>query len=414
MSAKTPAEAMKVFVLNCGSSSVKYQLFDMGDESVLAKGRVERIGTDEALVVHQATGRDAVHATGTILEHTAAIQRVLALLTSPEHGVIRHVSEIGAVGHRVLHGGEYFSGSVLVTPEVKQAIRACFDLGPLHNPANLAGIEAAENLIPGVPQVATFDTGFHSTMPRYAYLYALPYVLYRRYHVRRYGFHGTSHRYVSERAAALMGRPPAELKLISCHLGNGASVAAVQGGASVDTSMGFTPLEGLVMGTRSGDLDPAVLPYVMAKEELGLAEISSMLNKHSGLLGVSGVSGDMRDIEEEMEKGNPRARDAFLMFTYRLRKYIGAYAAAMDGVDAILFTGGIGENSWRVREEVCQHLNYLGVQIDPDLNRNGQKEKDIATPSSRVRVWVIPTNEELVIARDARDIVLKEKEKAGA
>ncbi len=396
---------MKIFVLNCGSSSVKYQLFEMENETVLAKGRVERIGMDSATLTHHATGKDEVHQTSSILEHTTAIRKVLAILSDPKHGVIRSVKEIVAVGHRVVHGGEFFSDSVLITDEVKAAIKSCIDLAPLHNPPNLVGILAAEELMPGIPHVAAFDTAFHSTMPRRAFLYAIPYVLYRRYRVRRYGFHGTSHKYVSRRAAKMIGKPLAELKIVTCHLGNGASITAIQGGQSVDTSMGFTPLEGLVMGTRSGDLDPGIIPYVMAKEELGMGEVNAMLNKHSGLIGISGVSSDMREIEEEMAKGDKKARDAFDIFVYRIVKYIGAYAAAMNGVDAIVFTAGIGENSPAVRAAICENLSFLGVAIDPAKNEVRGKEADVSAADATARVLVVPTNEELVIARDTRDIV---------
>lgn len=396
---------MKVFVLNCGSSSVKYQLFNMDDESVMAKGLVERIGSDDAILTHRPTGRQSVKQISTILDHTTAITRVLSVLTHAEHGVIRHVSEIGAVGHRVVHGGEAFTGSVLITEEVKKALHDCIDLAPLHNPPNLTGIAAAEALMPGVPQVAVFDTSFHSTMPRHAFLYPIPYVLYERHKVRRYGFHGTSHRYVVQRAAEILGRPLEELKIISCHLGSGASIAAVKHGKSIDTSMGFTPLEGLVMGTRSGDVDPGVILFVMDREELTLVEANAMLNKHSGLVGLSGMGSDMREIEDEMAKGNARAKDAFDVYEYRIRKYIGAYAAAMNGVDAIIFTAGVGENSPLLRQRVCEGLSFLGVKIDPVKNDMKGKEADISAEGSAVKVLVVPTNEELVIARDTMTIV---------
>lgn len=402
---------MKILVLNCGSSSVKYQLLDMKTEGVMAVGKVERIGMDDAVLTHQVPGKPTLKETSSILEHTTAVRTVLNALSHPQHGVIKDPREIEGVGHRVVHGGEQFSDSVLIDAEVKEALKANIDLAPLHNPPNLVGIAAAEAILPGVPQVAVFDTAFHSTMPRKAFLYALPYVLYKRYRIRRYGFHGTSHKYVSQRAAKLVGKPIEQLKIITCHLGNGASVAAVDGGRSVDTSMGFTPLEGLVMGTRSGDIDPSIISFVMAKEDLGLSEVSSLLNKHSGMLGISGFSGDMREIEEEMAAGDSKAKDAFDIFEYRLRKYIGAYAAAMNGVDVIVFTGGIGENSPKVREAVCENLTYLGVQVDKKVNANKEKEKEISNPDSRVKVFVIPTNEELVIARDTAQIVSKLKSK---
>ncbi|MGE5585901.1 MAG: acetate/propionate family kinase [Bacillota bacterium] len=396
---------MKVFVLNCGSSSVKYQLFDMDNESVMAKGLVERIGSDDAVLTHRPEGRQPVKQTRPILDHTTAIGKVLAVLTHPENGVIGDVSEIGAVGHRVVHGGEAFTGSVLITDEVKKALRDCIDLAPLHNPPNLTGIAAAEELMPGVPQVAVFDTAFHSTMPRHAFLYPVPYVLYQRHKVRRYGFHGTSHRYVARRASEILRRPLEDLKIISCHLGNGASIAAIRSGKSIDTSMGFTPLEGLMMGTRSGDVDPGLILFIMDREQLSLVEVNAMLNKHSGLVGLSGLSSDMREIEAGMAQGNPRAKDAFDVYEYRIRKYIGAYAAAMDGVDVIIFTAGIGENSPLLRQRVCEGISFLGVRIDPAKNDVRGKEADISAEGSAVRVLVVPTNEELVIARDTMEIV---------
>ncbi|HHX27136.1 MAG TPA: acetate kinase [Firmicutes bacterium] len=396
---------MKVFVLNCGSSSVKYQLFNMEDESVMAKGLVERIGSDDAILTHTPTGRSSVKRTSSILDHTTAIGQVLEMLVHPEHGVIKDISDIRAVGHRVLHGGPTFTESVLISGEVKKAIRDCIPLGPLHNPANLMGILAAESNIPGVPQVAVFDTAFHQTMPKHAFLYPLPYILYERHKVRRYGFHGTSHRYISRRTAELLKRPSEGLKIISCHLGNGASIAAVKDGKCMDTSMGLTPLEGLMMGTRSGDIDPAVVFYVMKHENLTMGEMDSLLNKHSGLLGVSGISGDMREIEAGVKNGNERAKVAFDIYEYRIRKYIGAYSVALDGVDAIVFTAGIGENSPFLRQRVCEGLGFLGVTIDAEKNNSKGKEVDITGEGSKAKVLVIPTNEELVIARDTLGIV---------
>jgi acetate kinase len=396
---------MKVFVLNCGSSSVKYQLFNMEDESVMAKGLVERIGSDDAILTHTPAGRSSVKRTSSILDHTTAIGQVLEMLVHPEHGVIKDISEIRAVGHRVLHGGPTFTESVLINSEVKKAIRDCIPLGPLHNPANLMGILAAESNIPGVPQVAVFDTAFHQTMPKHAFLYPLPYILYERHKVRRYGFHGTSHRYISRRAAEILQRPSDGLKIISCHLGNGASIAAVKDEKCMDTSMGLTPLEGLMMGTRSGDIDPAVVFYVMKHENLTIGEMDSLLNKHSGLLGVSGISGDMREIEAGIMNGNERAKVAFDIYEYRIRKYIGAYSVALDGVDAIVFTAGIGENSPFLRQRVCEGLGFLGVAIDEEKNKSRGKEIDITGEDSKVKVLVIPTNEELVIARDTLEIV---------
>jgi acetate kinase len=395
---------MKILVLNCGSSSVKYQLLDMEDETVLAIGKVERIGMDDAGFEYKNADGHEIKEIVSILDHTTAIRRVLGALTHREYGVITSPSEISAVGHRVVHGGEAFTGSVIIDMEVKRTLRQLFDIAPLHNPPNLTGILAAESSIPGVPQVGVFDTAFHTTMPRTSFLYALPYAMYKRHKIRRYGFHGTSHRFVSERAAIQMGRPAEQLKLITCHLGNGSSVCAVLNGQSFDTSMGFTPLEGLIMGTRSGDLDPGVIPFIMNREELSVQEVSSMLNKHSGMRGISGLSGDMRQIEEEMEKGDPRAKETFEMFEYRLRKYIGSYVAAMDGVDGIIFTGGIGENDRLLRQTICQNLTYLGITFDAEANQ-AKGERRISGADSQVEVWVIPTNEELVIARDTRDLV---------
>lgn len=396
---------MKILVLNCGSSSVKYQLFDMTDESVLAKGIVERIGMDDAILTHRPCNGEKVRHVQTILEHTAAIKVVLKALTHPEYGVIEDIKEIDAVGHRVVHGGEKFSDSVIINHEVKTAIEEYIELAPLHNPPNLKGILAAENVLPDVPQVAVFDTAFHATLAPYAYLYGLPYTLYQRYKIRRYGFHGTSHKFVAFRAAELMQTDITALKIITCHLGNGASITAVKGGKSVDTSMGFTPLEGLIMGTRSGDIDPAIIPFVMAKEELSIGEVDAMLNKHSGVMGVSGVSSDMRDIEEQIAADNKRAQLAHDMYTYRITKYIGAYAAVMNGVDVIVFTAGIGENGPMQREAICRNLGYLGVEIDTKQNDVKGKEREISTPFSKVKVWVIPTNEELMIARETMNAV---------
>jgi acetate kinase len=396
----------QVLVLNCGSSSIKYQLIDMATETTTAGGRVERIGMEDAVLTHERPGKPPLKEVGAILDHAQAMRKVLGALTHAEHGALQNVDELVAVGHRVVHGGEQLTQSVLITPEVEEVLHRCIDLAPLHNPPNLIGIAAARALMPKVPQVAVFDTAFHHTMPARAYLYALPYALYHRHGVRRYGFHGTSHRYVTAEAARHMGRPLQELKLISCHLGNGASVAAVDGGRSIDTSMGFTPLEGLVMGTRAGDLDAGIIAHVMAREELSIQEVNSMLNKHSGLRGISGISGDMRQIEEAMAAGDDRARLAFEVFCYRLLKYIGAYAAVLGGVDAVLFTGGIGENSVRVREWVGERLAYLGARIDLNANRVRQPgARCISLPDSRPQLWVVPTNEELVIARDALHLV---------
>lgn len=401
---------MKVLVINSGSSSLKYQLYDMTDESVLAKGLVERIGMDSSILTHKPTGKDEVVEVSEILEHNTAIRKVIDKLTDSVHGVLSSVDEINAIGHRVVHGGEFFNESALVDKDAKKNIRALIDLAPLHNPAAVMGIEASEINMPGVPQVVVFDTAFHQTMPEKAYLYAIPRVLYNKYKVRRYGFHGTSHYYVSLAAAEFLNKPIEDLKIITAHIGNGGSLTAIQGGVSVDTSMGMTPLEGLMMGTRSGDLDPAIVPYVMNKEELSVSEVNSMLNKHSGLLAISGVSSDMRDITDGWEKGEANATLAFEMYEYRLRKYIGSYAAAMNGVDVLIFTAGVGENSAIVRKAVCDNLSYLGIEIDEELNkiRSGDPRR-ISTPNSKVEVLVVPTNEELVIARDTFRIVEESK-----
>ena len=397
---------MKILVINAGSSSLKYQVYDMTNESVLAKGLVERIGMDSSILNHKPTGKDEITEVSEILEHTTAIRKVLDKLTHEEHGVMSSISEIQAVGHRVVHGGEAFKESALVTDEVKAEIRRLIDLAPLHNPAAMMGINAAEVNMPGIPQVVVFDTAFHQTMPEHAYLYAIPRVLYNKYKVRRYGAHGTSHYYVSQIAAEFLNRPIEDMKIITCHVGNGGSLTAIKNGVSVDTSMGMTPLEGLMMGTRSGDLDPAIVPYVMNKEDLTVNEVNSMLNKHSGLLAISGISSDMREITEGMENGEPNSTLAFNMYEYRLRKYIGSYAAAMNGVDVIVFTAGVGENSVVLRQRVLEQLTYLGVEVDEELNkiRSGEPRR-ISTANSKVEVLVIPTNEELVIARDTHRIV---------
>ncbi|PIE35166.1 acetate kinase [candidate division KSB3 bacterium] len=391
---------MKVLVLNCGSSSLKYQLFDMTDESVLAKGLVERIGRSDAILTHRPTGKKEFLKTRAILEHGVAIDEVTKALTDPDHGVIQSVDIIDAIGHRIVHGGEKLNRTTLVTKEVRQGIEDCIELAPLHNPPHLKGIDAVTKAMPDIPQAAVFDTAFHSTIPPQAYLYALPYEFYRRYRVRRYGFHGTSHKFVALRTAKLMQRDLTSLKIITCHLGNGASITAIDRGKSVDTSMGFTPLEGLAMGTRSGDIDPAIIPYIMAKQDVSHGEIDSMLNKHSGLLGITGLSSDMRDIQTAADDGDKRAQKALDVYIYRIRKYIGAYVSAMDGLDAIVFTAGIGENSPIIREGVCTHLTYFGVDFDVERNRSAKGESEITSPSSKVKAWVIPTNEELMIARE--------------
>ncbi len=401
---------MKVLVVNCGSSSLKYQLFDMTDESVLAKGLVERIGLKGSVLTHRR-GSEKYIIEEEIPNHEKAIALVVQALVDPVQGVLGSMSEISAIGHRVVHAGEDFSGSVLITEAVMEALRRNTELAPLHNPPNIMGIEACQKLMHGVPQAGVFDTAFHQSMPPEAYLYGIPYELYKKYKIRRYGFHGTSHKYVSERAAAMLNRPLEETKIITCHLGNGASIAAVKGGKSIDTSMGFTPLEGVVMGTRSGDLDPYIVFYLMNKENWSADKTNTFLNKSCGVLGLSGVSSDFRDIEEAAGQGNPQAQVALDRFAYTVKKYIGSYAAVLDGVDAIVFTAGLGENSAFMREKICSGLGYLGVEIDPVKNKIRGEEVDISTAKSKTHVLVIPTNEELMIARDTNEIVKSGKEK---
>lgn len=396
---------MLVLVLNCGSSSLKYQLFDMTDQSVLAKGRVERIGIDGSFLIHEGKG-DEIEIETDMSDHTVAIKNVLDMLVNEEHGVIENFDQIEAVGHRVVHGGEDFSGSVLITDEVKDALTRNIELAPLHNPPNLMGIAAVEANIPGVPNVGVFDTAFHATMPQYAYLYGLPYKLYEKYRIRRYGFHGTSHKFVSERCAVLMDKPAEEIRIITAHLGNGSSIAAVDKGISVDTSMGFTPLEGVMMGTRTGDFDPAIVGYIMQKENLDFNGFNDLVNKQSGVFGISGVSSDMRDVESAASSGNELAALSLQMFEYKVRKYIGSYVAAMKGVDAIVFTAGIGENDVKLRKNILDNLAWLGIEIDDEINANHKiKEKELTKPGSKVRVFVIPTNEGLGIANDTYEIV---------
>lgn len=382
---------MNVLVINCGSSSLKYQLFDMAKETVLAKGLVERIGLEGSCLTHRV-GEDKTVIEQNIPDHQAAISLVLEQ--------VRGLGEIKAVGHRVVHGGEKFSASTVIDAEVLKAIEECVELAPLHNPPNIIGIKACQALLPGVPQVAVFDTAFHQTMPPKAYIYSLPYEYYEKYRIRRYGFHGTSHRYVAQRAAQLLGKPLDQLKLITCHLGNGASITAIDGGKSVATSMGFTPLEGLTMGTRSGDIDPAIVSYIMEKENLTAEQVTGILNKKSGVLGISGVSSDFRDLEAAAARGHERARLALEIFCYDVKKYIGAYLAVLNGVDAIVFTAGLGENSSVVREMVCRDLEALGIAINAEKNQVRGQEADISAPFARVKVLVVPTNEELMIARD--------------
>ena len=395
---------MNVLVINCGSSSLKFQLINSESEAVLAKGLCERIGIDGRLTYQPAGGEKNVSEKA-MPTHTEAIQFVIDALTDADTGVVKSLDEIGAVGHRVVHGGEKFAKSVVVTPEVKAAIAECNDLAPLHNPANLIGIEACESLMPGTPQVVVFDTAFHQTMPEKAYMYGIPYEYYEKYKVRRYGFHGTSHSFVSKRVAEIVGKPYNATKTIVCHLGNGASISAVLNGESVDTSMGLTPLEGLVMGTRSGDIDPAIMEFIAKKENLDIAGIMNVLNKKSGVEGVSGVSSDFRDLEAAAKAGNKRAELAIDVFAYRVAKYVGAYTAAMNGVDNIVFTAGIGENCALVRTKVCSYLGYLGITIDEEANGKRGEEIVISTPDSKVKVLVVPTNEELAIARETVALV---------
>ncbi len=395
---------MNILVINCGSSSLKYQLINSISGEVLAKGLCERIGID-GMLTYQPEGGDKEKSEIAMPTHTEAINAVIQALTNEKTGVIKSLSEVGAVGHRVVHGGEKFTSSCLITEESIKAIEECNDLAPLHNPANLIGIRACQELMPGVPMVAVFDTAFHQTMPEVAYMYGLPYEYYEKYKVRRYGFHGTSHSYVSKRVAEILGKPYDQLKIIVCHLGNGASISAVKYGKSVDTSMGLTPLEGLVMGTRSGDLDPAILEFVAKKANLTLDEITEVLNKKSGMLGISCLSSDGRDLEAAAEAGNAKAKLALDVFDYRVIKYIGAYAAVMNGVDAIAFTAGIGENNKEMRKAVCENLGYLGIQIDDEKNNVRGEERIISTDDSKVKVLLVPTNEELAIARETLALV---------
>ena len=396
---------MKVLVLNCGSSSIKYKLFEMADHSVLAQGGVEKIGLPDSFLQVKLPNGEKVVIEKEMPEHTVGIQLILDTLVDEKIGCIKDLKEIEAVGHRVVHGGEKFNQSVVITPEVKEMIVKCAELAPLHNPANLKGIDAIEKTLPGVPQVAVFDTAFHQTMPDYAYMYALPYELYEKYAIRRYGFHGTSHRYVSARVCDFLGVNAAEKKVVTAHIGNGGSCAAVLNGKSVDTSMGLTPVEGLVMGTRAGDLDLGAATYIMDKEGLTTAEFNNLVNKKSGLLGVSGVSSDARDIDAAIKAGNHRANLAREMFIYRVKKYVGAYAAAMNGIDILVFTGGIGENDAFIRGEIVKGLSFLGVTLDEEANNCRGVERVISTPDSRLTVCVIPTDEELMIASDTEALV---------
>ncbi len=395
---------MKVLVINCGSSSLKYQLIDSESEKALAVGICERIGIDGRLTQKAGDGEKIV-IDDELPNHEVAIKTVISALTNPEYGVIMSLDEINAVGHRVVHGGEKFASSVIITDEVIKAIEDCNDLAPLHNPANVIGINACKHLMPNVPMVAVFDTAFHQTMPKEAYLYGIPHEYYNKYKVRRYGFHGTSHSYVSQRAIALGKLDPNNSKVIVCHLGNGASISAVKNGHSVDTSMGLTPLEGLIMGTRSGDIDPAIIEFIAKKENLTLSQVMDVLNKKSGVLGMSGVSSDFRDIEVAANEGNEHAKEALATFSYRVAKYVGSYIATMNGVDAIAFTAGLGENDKNVRKAVCSHLGFMGVEIDEEKNALRGKELVISIPDSKVQIMVIPTNEELAICRETVALV---------
>ena len=396
---------MKVLVLNCGSSSIKYKLFDMDHKEVIAQGGIEKIGLPDSFLKFTLPNGEKKILEKAIPEHTVGVEFILNTLTCPEYGAIKSLDEINAVGHRMVHGGEKFRESVLLTPEVLEAFTACNDLAPLHNPANLKGVNAISAILPNVPQIGVFDTAFHQTMPDYAYMYAVPYELYEKYGVRRYGFHGTSHRYVSKRVCEFLGVEPEGKKIITCHIGNGGSITAVKDGKCVDTSMGLTPLEGLMMGTRSGDIDGGAVSFIMEKEGLDAAGISNLLNKKSGVLGIFGESSDMRDLENGVNAGNPRAILAENMYFYRIKKYIGAYAAALGGVDIIVFTGGVGENQASCRACACEGLEFMGVKLDAEKNNVRGEEAVVSTEDSKVKVVVIPTDEELMIASDTMDIL---------
>ena len=401
---------MKILVLNCGSPSIKYQFFSLENSAVIAKGIVEKIGMKGSFLKHEKENGQKVMFEGEILDHKIGIEYILGVLSSAKHGCIKTLEEISAVGHRVVHGGELFTESKLVNEEVIDALEKYTELAPLHNPPNLKGIYGIRALIPSIPQVAVFDTAFHTTMPKHAYMYAIPYALYKKYGIRRYGFHGTSHRYVSARACEILGVSPKGMKIITCHLGNGASVCAIKDGISVDTSMGFTPLEGLVMGSRSGDVDMGAVTFIMDKEKIGTKSASILFNKHSGLLGISGISSDMREIREAANNGDERCLLAIKMFDYRVKKYIGSYAAAMGGVDLLIFTGGVGENSDTNRSGICDGLEFLGVELDEQLNAGLRGiESTISKKEARVKVMVVPTNEELMIAIDTQRIIAENK-----
>lgn len=397
---------MKILVLNCGSSSIKYALYNMDDKSVMTSGGAERVGLDGAFVKVKLPNGEKKTVMHDIPEHTEGVKFIFSLLTDPEIGVIKDLNEIDAVGHRMVHGGEKFNKSVVLTDEVLKTFEECIDLAPLHNPANLKGVKAVSELMPGLPQVGVFDTAFHQTMPAHSYLYAIPYELYEKYGVRRYGFHGTSHRYVSKRVCDFLGVNPADKKVITCHIGNGGSIAAVDGGKCVDTSMGLTPLEGLMMGTRSGDIDGGAITFLEKKLGLDADGMSNLLNKKSGVFGITGISSDMREIESANDEGNERAKLALDMYSYRIKKYVGAYAAAMGGCDIIVFTAGVGENQASMREDVCKNMEYMGVKLDVEKNKTIRGEEAIiSTPDSKVTVCVIPTDEELMIATDTMNLL---------
>ena len=397
---------MKILVLNCGSSSLKYQLIDMSNEEVLCVGLVERIGIEGSVLKQEKDGVEGkLIVEQPMKNHQDAIKLVLDAVVDPQYGGVKDIKEVEAVGHRVVHGGEKFAGSVLITDEVKATLEECIELAPLHNPANIMGIEACEAILPGVPMVGVFDTAFHQTMPKSSYLYGLPHELYTKYGVRRYGFHGTSHRYVSQRAAAMLGKNIEDCKIITCHLGNGASVAAIDGGKSVDTSMGFTPLEGLIMGTRCGDIDAAILPFLMEKEGLDAKGLSDLMNKKSGVYGMTGISSDFRDIEDAAAQNNELAQVALESYAKKVKKYIGSYAAEMNGVDAVVFTAGVGENGIDMRADIMANMDFLGMKLDEEANKVRGKERVISTEDSKVKILLIPTNEELMIARDTLELV---------
>lgn len=397
---------MKILVLNCGSSSIKYKLFDMNSNTILGQGAVEKIGLKGSFLKHEDANGNKVMLEGEILEHQIGIEYILGVLTSEKHGVLSSLDEIDAVGHRVVHGGEKFNSSVLIDDDVITKIEECIDIAPLHNPPNLEGIKAINELIPNIPQVGVFDTAFHQTMPQKAYMYGIPYSLYTKYGIRRYGFHGTSHRYVSRRACDILGVQYENQKIISCHIGNGVSVTAIKNGKSIDTSMGFTPVEGLLMGTRSGDVDLGVVTYIMDKEKIGSQSASVLFNKHSGILGISGISSDMRDIENAIEKGNERAKIALEVYTYRLKKYIGSYIAVLGGLDVLVFTGGVGENADTIRTDICDGLSCFGIDIDEQKNKGLRgRELLISKQDAKVKIIVVPTDEEFMIASDTQEIV---------